>query len=51
MKRYRSLKKHGKNYKAWAYGLKKLGYATSRTYAEDLIRLIEKYDLHKYDKK
>lgn len=51
MGRYKSLKKHGKNYKAWAYGLKKLGYATSRTYAEDLIRLIEKYNLHKYDKK
>lgn len=37
------------DYKAWAYGLKKAGYATSPTYAESLIKLIEEYGLSKYD--
>ncbi|MFK8104658.1 MAG: LysM peptidoglycan-binding domain-containing protein, partial [Saprospiraceae bacterium] len=39
-----------KNYKAWARGLKKAGYATSATYADGLIRMIERYDLDQYDK-
>lgn len=38
------------DYKAWARGLKKAGYATSPTYASALIELIERYDLHEYDK-
>ncbi len=38
------------NYKAWARGLKKAGYATSPTYAEKLIRVIEEYDLDDYDR-
>lgn len=38
------------DYKAWAKGLKACGYATSRTYASSLIRIIEMYSLHKYDK-
>lgn len=33
------------DYKAWCYGLKKAGYATSSTYAEKLIRIIEHYKL------
>lgn len=37
------------DYKSWAYGLKKAGYATAPTYAESLIRLIEDYGLSKYD--
>lgn len=37
------------DYKGWARGLKKAGYATSRTYAEDLIRIIEDNNLHQYD--
>ncbi len=37
------------DYKGWAYGLKKAGYATSPTYAEKLISLIERYDLSEYD--
>jgi LysM repeat protein len=37
------------DYKAWARGLKKAGYATSPTYAEKLIQLIERYKLYKYD--
>lgn len=37
------------DYKAWAKGLKKAGYATNRKYPQLLIDLIEKYELHKYD--
>lgn len=33
------------DYKGWAYGLKKAGYATSPAYAAKLIGLIEKYQL------
>ncbi|KAA6340280.1 Exo-glucosaminidase LytG [termite gut metagenome] len=39
------------DYKGWAYGLKKAGYATSPTYATQLIGIIEKYELYKYDRK
>ncbi len=38
-----------KDYKGWARGLKKAGYATSPTYASSLIRLIETYELYQYD--
>lgn len=37
------------DYKGWAKGLKKAGYATNPKYADILIDLIEKYDLSKYD--
>lgn len=37
------------DYKGWAKGLKKAGYATLPTYAPVLINLIEDYDLQKYD--
>jgi len=36
------------DYKAWAYGLKKAGYATNPKYAQILIRLIEDYGLEEY---
>jgi hypothetical protein len=36
------------DYKAWAYGLKKAGYATNIRYSQILIRLIEDYDLNQY---
>lgn len=39
------------DYKGWARGLKKAGYATNPRYAHQLIDIIERYDLHKYDKK
>ena len=39
------------DYKGWARGLKKAGYATNPRYADQLIGIIELYDLHKYDKK
>ena len=37
------------DYKGWARGLKKAGYATNPKYADKLIRLIEQYELQKYD--
>lgn len=37
------------DYKAWAYGLKRAGYATDKRYAEKLIRLIETLGLDEYD--
>ncbi|HHJ49829.1 MAG TPA: hypothetical protein ENJ88_02880 [Phaeodactylibacter sp.] len=47
--KYKSLKKYGKDYKAWARGLKRLGYATDPNYANKLIRVIEKYQLYRLD--
>ena len=38
-----------KDYKGWAYGLKKAGYATNPRYAQILINRIEKYRLHEFD--
>lgn len=38
------------DYKGWAKGLQKAGYATSRTYAELLIRIIEDNKLYLYDR-
>ena len=38
-----------KDYKAWAHGLKKAGYATNPLYAELLIKIIEDYELYQYD--
>jgi hypothetical protein len=37
------------DYKGWAKGLKKAGYATSSTYAEKLISIIERYNLQEFD--
>lgn len=37
------------DYKAWAYGLSKAGYATDPQYAPKLINLIEEYQLYQYD--
>ena len=37
------------DYKAWAYGLKKAGYATDSSYPSKLIKLIEDYHLYDYD--
>lgn len=37
------------DYKNWASGLKKAGYATDPNYAKKLIRLIESLDLDKFD--
>ncbi|TRX63549.1 glucosaminidase domain-containing protein [Carboxylicivirga sp. M1479] len=37
------------DYKGWAKGLKKAGYATDPKYAHSLINIIEKYKLHQLD--
>ena len=37
------------DYKGWAHGLKKAGYATDPGYAQKLLLLINKYELHQYD--
>ncbi len=38
------------DYKKWAYGLQRSGYASSRYYAAHLIKTIERYKLNQYDK-
>ena len=38
------------DYKGWARGLKKCGYATNPSYAKLLIELIEAHDLESFDK-
>lgn len=49
-KRYAPLFELDKNdYKGWASGLKRAGYATNPKYAELLISLIERYELYQYD--
>ncbi|WBU90074.1 glucosaminidase domain-containing protein [Cellulophaga omnivescoria] len=42
---------HVNDYKGWAKGLRKAGYATDPKYPQKLIYLIEKYNLHKFDGK
>ena len=37
------------DYKGWARGLQKMGYATDRAYANKLIKLIEDYELYRFD--
>lgn len=37
------------DYKGWAYGLKKAGYATNPRYPQILIKHIEENNLHQYD--
>lgn len=46
--RYISLQ-YCNDYKCWADGLQKKGYATSKTYAKKLISIIEKYNLYYLD--
>ena len=38
------------DYKKWAKGLRQAGYATDKRYPQKLIYLIEKHQLHKFDK-
>jgi len=39
------------DYKGWARGLQNLGYATDRAYANKLIKIIEDYELYRFDDK
>ena len=49
-KNYARLFELDKNdYKGWAYGLKKAGYATNPNYPSLLINIIQKYNLDQYD--
>ena len=51
-KRYAALfKLKADDYKGWAKGLRKAGYATDPNYPKKLITLIERYELYKFDKK
>ncbi len=36
------------DYKSWAFGLKQAGYATNKTYPQQLIKVIEDYNLQQY---
>ncbi len=47
--RYAHLKSYKKDYKKWAVGLKKAGYATDKRYHKKLINTIEKYQLYRLD--
>lgn len=48
--RYEHLKDYGtKDYKNWAHGLRKAGYATDPKYAYKLIQIIERLELHRFD--
>lgn len=40
----------GDDYRGWAYGLSKAGYATDKRYPQKLMSYIEQYQLDKYDK-
>jgi len=48
--RYKPLHNYKLDYKKWAEGLKKVGYATDKNYARKLISVIKKYKLNKLDK-
>lgn len=50
-KRYAFLFKYPvTDYRSWAYGLKRAGYATNPRYPQLLIHYIEQYHLYKYDR-
>ncbi|CAI8425754.1 MAG: Exo-glucosaminidase LytG [Flavobacterium sp. SCGC AAA160-P02] len=50
-RRYANLFKLRKSdYKGWAKGLKKAGYATDKKYPKKLIKIIETYRLYEFDK-
>ncbi len=40
-----------RDYRGWAKGLQQCGYATDKAYANKLIKLIEDYELYRYDTK
>ncbi|MBB6240159.1 nucleoid-associated protein YgaU [Pedobacter sp. AK013] len=39
------------DYKGWAYGIHRCGYARSRSWANQVIGLIKKYELYQYDER
>lgn len=46
---YSELKKYGKNYKRWAKGLEQMGYGNNNNYSQQLIQIIESYQLYQLD--
>jgi flagellum-specific peptidoglycan hydrolase FlgJ len=48
--RYKALQQHGNDYRAWAKGLKSIGYATDKTYDVKLINVIEQFNLNRFDR-
>jgi len=49
--KYKSLLQYGDDYRKWAKGLSRLGYATDPRYPQKLINTIETYQLHWLDKR
>ncbi len=47
--KYASLKWYKKNYKKWAKGLETAGFSQANNYSEQLIQVIEKYQLYQLD--
>lgn len=47
--KYSDLLQYGNDYRKWAAGLKRYGYATARNYDRKLIQTIEKYRLYELD--
>jgi len=39
------------DYKGWAYGIRRCGYARSQSWASQVIGLIKKYELYQYDER
>ncbi len=39
------------DYKGWTYGIRRCGYARSRSWASQVIGLIKKYELYQYDER
>lgn len=46
---YAHLREYGKSYKKWAKGLEQAGYGNANNYSQQLIQVIERYDLHHLD--
>ncbi|MEM1121411.1 MAG: glucosaminidase domain-containing protein [Bacteroidota bacterium] len=47
--RYNHLKNYGRDYKKWANGLEAAGYGAKSRYAEQLIQVIDRYQLQQLD--
>lgn len=47
--RYEDLRTHGKDYRAWARGLEKVGYNKSPNYANQLLEIIDRFHLEQLD--
>ena len=48
-RRYGFMLAFGRDYEKWAHGLQKAGYATGKTYANKLIKIIERHRLFELD--